>query len=770
MDAAQTQTEAGTPPAAPPETPGAAADALEASDDAATPRSPPKPNPVLDRARALATSDQADADKQRELHELFVSAASNNDGATVAFLVEAAGVDINAPDADGSTALIYASWLGHSAMVGQLIAAGADVNVCDKSKWSPLMWAASSGHKDIVKALLQAGAATDACSASGRTVRDFVAPASDVSRVMADSGIVVDDRRANPHDLDRAVAESEQRHMLLLESIDNLGVDITKLGVDNGLDADSDDDDDGAFDWDQCLPDQMYVFTNADVPRLLDVAVGKAAPQCGPAQRTQPANLLFLAARYAHYYQSPDLLRRLLVLAAERINDVVEAHEDDMAYLAFWLANVSLLLYYLRRDGGLAEATLEHQQELIELVSEIYVTFIRDAERRLNDVLDVAMLDHETIPGLDDVAFQNEWRLFRAKKRPDPPAFAPAPAPAPNQPSPRTVTSLLSSTLFILDLYGVHALIVGQIMSQIFYWINATVFGRIMANRRYLARTRAMQIRLNVSSLEDWARQKSRRLATAPARDQTLVDIVRSQLAPVVQLLQWLQCLSSLSGERADVEGTLRQLPELTPAQLVHVARKYRLEVGENALPRPALAYLQALDGPGKPPLLGLLRQSLAPERSRSPSPTKERPALGSPRGLRASLAKALHHQRDSLISRINNATSWNDLDRASSSSDDDDNDDDDAFDGAPADALHPDVSLILPFVLPTAAQMTESWGDGGRRLVPTLTTDFWDSLDRAVPTYGLPTRLDDLDLGLDLGLDKLDVAGPYVDRMDTAW
>ena len=110
---------------------------------------------------------------------------------------------------------------------------------------------------------------------------------------------------------------------------------------------------------------------------------------------------------------------------------------------------------------------------------------------------------------------QNEWKFLRTKSKvkPEPQGDKRFRPPSPKrkaQVSPRNITSLLSSTLFVLDLYDVHSVIIAQILSQLHYWLGAEIFNRIMSNKRYLARTKAMQIRMNISTLEDWARTNNR--------------------------------------------------------------------------------------------------------------------------------------------------------------------------------------------------------------------------------------------------------------------
>ena len=89
---------------------------------------------------------------------------------------------INAKNNDGLTALMIASFNGHTEIVKALIAAGtsvtmstqtrrkaADVNVKDNSGWTALIMASRNGHTEIVMALIVAGADVNAKNNDGRT-------------------------------------------------------------------------------------------------------------------------------------------------------------------------------------------------------------------------------------------------------------------------------------------------------------------------------------------------------------------------------------------------------------------------------------------------------------------------------------------------------------------------------------------------------------------------------------------------------------------------
>lgn len=462
------------------------------------------------------------------------------------------------------------------------------------------------------------------------------------------------------------------------------------------------------FVWDKCLTDQMFVFQESDLERILDIVITHMTPQRSPSQKPVPANILFLGARYAHYHATPQLLEKLLVSAMDRINDVVEQHQWDMTILAFWISNATLLLHYLKKDPGTLSATPEFQSQLMELVNEIFILIIRDAERRMDKVLDASMLDHETIPGFEDITFQNEWKIFKSKnkvKAPEPieKRFRPPSPKRRMQPSPRNITSLLSSTLFVLDLYDIHSVITTQIVSQLFYWLGAELFNRIMSNRKYLARTKAMQIRMNISTLEDWARTNNRQPehyenGAMTATGETTVDSARRHLAPVIQLLQWLQCLSSIGEDFEALVGTLQQLPRLSPQQLIHAVQYYRAEVGEKAPTKSAMKYLN-----------GLHREVEERRRQRRPGAVSPQPPS----------TPSKNGEPSSPTTPLPNPPAGPEEEEV-------------------PENLLLDPALMLPFSLPTSTDMLISYGAGfgglnrerERKYWPTVPADFLAKLD----------------------------------------
>ncbi|KAK6086890.1 dil and ankyrin domain containing protein [Seiridium cupressi] len=669
----------------------------------------------------------SDDEKKKILQKSLAMAASNGDIDQVKAIVGGKAkslVDGNALDEDGTPPLVYASCFGHESVVQALVDAGVDVDKQDRNQWNALMWAMTNRHKGIAKILLDNGASPEAKTSSGRTAFDFIAPDSEMSFYLSNNGYnignagVTDDfyQPGFEDRIEEELAETELRRRMMMDSARDLEVDLGNVGIDDQPESTDDLEEEAQeFDWSRCLHDQMFVFQESELDRLLDIIITNMRPQRSPSQKPVPANMIFLSARYAHYHASHDLLAELLVRAQDKINDVVEQHQWDMTILAFWMSNATLLLHYLKKDAGLVEATTEFQAQLAELVNEIFILIVRDAERRLDKVLDVAMLEHETIPGFEDVTFQHEWKLFKRKKevKAEPLEKRMRP-PSPKQrakPAPRNVTSLLSSTLFVLDLYDIHSVITAQIISQLIYWLGAELFNRIMNNRKYLARTKAMQIRMNVSVLEDWARTNNRKPehyehGEMTATGETTIDAARRHLAPVIQLLQWLQCFSSLDPDDLEVlVGTLQQLPRLSPQQLIYSAKNYRPEVGEKGLPKSALKYLEAIQK----------EAAIKRDRRRTASPS-----------------------RSSVPSTPIKSTNGNDLEAAGSVQGTPnpanlDEEEDDVPDG-----INFDPSLMLPFSLPSVTDMLVSYGAGfgganrerARKYIPTIPPEFLEKLE----------------------------------------
>jgi hypothetical protein len=195
----------------------------------------------------LSDKSLSDSARRDALQGMFTMSASNGQLDRVrAFLDGPANADgwvnLNAPDAEGTPPLIYASCFGHTDVVSALLAAGANVNQQDKNQWSSLMWAMTNRHKAIAKILLDAGADPDVKSSTGRTAHDFLAPNSEMSDYLHESGYSIGNAGVGDSDFYNAgmaedrfeeeLAETEMRRRMMMESAINLEVDLGNLGLD----------------------------------------------------------------------------------------------------------------------------------------------------------------------------------------------------------------------------------------------------------------------------------------------------------------------------------------------------------------------------------------------------------------------------------------------------------------------------------------------------------------------------------------------------------
>ncbi|KAI7886972.1 hypothetical protein K492DRAFT_139946 [Lichtheimia hyalospora FSU 10163] len=595
---------------------------------------------VIDR------DDVDDKTKRAKMTKLFCRAASTGDVTKVTQLLRGRYrpyIDIDARDEDGTTPLIYAACFGKVEIAQALLDAGAKTDVQDSFGWSALMWATNNNQDALVKVLLENGASSHTKSAKGRTVFDFVNtdnqkiveilatnPRDSVSSTSSILGRAAGSMSsgsssAGDYDFyyqstlegyDHFMTEEADRRRKLLET----AMALADGGAHPNEEEDDDDDDDlldnqddldddgsgngsdidepAEFIWDKCLPDQMFVFSADNLPYILNTIITDIQlPVRSRQEICVPANVIFLSARFAHYFSGDELLQQIMHGAVERISTEIKSNARNVHILAFWITNATQLLYYLKKDGGLVVATAEHQLRISELVSEIYNYIINDAERRLAKILTPSMLEHEQIPGMEDVNFADDWqRFFRRSSRRSvvvPPDGGLAvqmkrsssvlstnsttthtnnSACAAHAISPQSITSLLTSTLYVLQSYGVHPAIIVQALAQFFHYMSCELFNRILTNKKLLCRSKALQIRMNMSQIEDWITQEH------------LPSSLVSYLEPTNQLLQLLQCLTHLQ-DLASFIHTVKKFDALNALQVKRCVTNYRYEVNEPRLP-----------------------------------------------------------------------------------------------------------------------------------------------------------------------------------------
>jgi uncharacterized protein len=111
-----------------------------------------------------------------------VSAARDADVAEVRKLI-AAGSDVNAPEADGSSALLWAAHQSSPEIVSLLLKAGANPNAANNFGVTPLLEASRYGDAATIEALLEGGADVSGAAREGETPLMAAARAGSVAAV-----------------------------------------------------------------------------------------------------------------------------------------------------------------------------------------------------------------------------------------------------------------------------------------------------------------------------------------------------------------------------------------------------------------------------------------------------------------------------------------------------------------------------------------------------------------------------------------------------------
>ena len=155
----------------------------------------------------------------------LVTAVKGGDVSTVRALIRR-GVDVNARQADGATALHWAVHRNNLEAADLLIRAGANVNAANDLGATPLWLSAVNGSGAVIERLLAAGANPNVALASGETPLMTAARSGDVTSVRL---LLIHGANVNAHGFRRQTAlmwAVEQQHAEVARTLIEGGADI----------------------------------------------------------------------------------------------------------------------------------------------------------------------------------------------------------------------------------------------------------------------------------------------------------------------------------------------------------------------------------------------------------------------------------------------------------------------------------------------------------------------------------------------------------------
>uniref|UniRef100_A0A8C3Y8S5 Myosin VA n=1 Tax=Catharus ustulatus TaxID=91951 RepID=A0A8C3Y8S5_CATUS len=278
-----------------------------------------------------------------------------------------------------------------------------------------------------------------------------------------------------------------------------------------------------------------------------------------------PAYILFMCVRHADYLNDDQKVRSLLTSTINGIKKVLKKRGDDFETVSFWLSNTCRFLHCLKQYSG-EEGFMKHntprqnehcltnfdlaeyRQVLSDLAIQIYQQLVRVLENILQPMIVSGMLEHETIQGVSGV--KPTGLRKRTSSIADEGTY--------------TLDSIirqLNSFHSVMCQHGMDPELIKQVVKQMFYIIGAITLNNLLLRKDMCSWSKGMQIRYNVSQLEEWLRDKN--LMNSGAKET---------LEPLIQAAQLLQVKKKTD---EDAEAICSMCNALTTAQIVKVLNLY---------------------------------------------------------------------------------------------------------------------------------------------------------------------------------------------------
>ncbi|AMD18801.1 HBL101Wp [Eremothecium sinecaudum] len=601
-------------------------------------------------------------------------------------LVEEIGDRVNEKAQTGVTLLIYAIVYNHPTYVELLHETGKlDVNIPDDlTTYSPLMWCLTLKRKECCVELLNYDDELDLSyrNGNGATAIDLLLPGSEMyefakNHRMQNLSVSATSPISSTVDLYTGPA----RNMDVEDTLDNIKLQVAGLNLNEGENADlyvppSNNNSEALntqvmFDFENLIQGEYVEFAEYDIMKILDLLI--SLPQKQPNDPVAPAALIFQCLRYAHRKAESNILvdkmfnlslTRILSSQQSTTGGVVTDRKGDIVDHSYWLSCLTFLYYYLYRDERFFKKYPILLQDLINAMQTLMIEICSSVMSRVKDLIVPAILTHTTIFDVKETLYKKDWNFFKKRKQPSkkmrssyddilhmlyPPSMEEQ-----MKVSPIKIVQIFGALSYVLELHHIHPFFYIQCISTSIKWFSNSVFNHIITSRKYLSRAQAIQIRFNLSAIEDWIKNhdmkvnystmidtfiwerfpytlikpvseinlkmKSLRNVTMytpvdndniPIRDnhnslfyhQSLYRISQLYMEPLLQLLQWLQVATSLQDDES-LTYTMGLLSVLTPAQMLRVVEKYRYEVDEHRFKSPLKKLLSSLVKKGSEVLL----------------------------------------------------------------------------------------------------------------------------------------------------------------------
>ncbi|XP_042351955.1 unconventional myosin-Vc isoform X2 [Plectropomus leopardus] len=279
-----------------------------------------------------------------------------------------------------------------------------------------------------------------------------------------------------------------------------------------------------------------------------------------------PANILFMCVRHADYLNDEFKLKSLMNGIIGGVKKVVMNYHKDFELLSFWLSNTYQLLNCLKQYSGEEEFMKqntprqkknclknfdlsEHRQILSDLAIQIYHQFLSVMEKTLTPAIVPGMLEHESLQGISSMkptGFRKRSNSIYEDSETH---------------TISTIIQQLSVFHSTMSQHGMEQGLIKQAVKQMFFLIGATTLNNIMLRKDMCSCRKGMQIRCNISYLEEWLKEKDLQSSNA-------IDTLR----PLSQAAWLLQVNKSTDDDANEIT---EKCTELNPVQIVKILNSY---------------------------------------------------------------------------------------------------------------------------------------------------------------------------------------------------
>uniref|UniRef100_A0A670IV87 Myosin VB n=1 Tax=Podarcis muralis TaxID=64176 RepID=A0A670IV87_PODMU len=311
----------------------------------------------------------------------------------------------------------------------------------------------------------------------------------------------------------------------------------------------------------------MLEYCKEDEPLLVKNLITDLKPQMVSATvPCLPAYILYMCIRHADYSNDDHKVHSLLTSTINGIKKVLKKHHDDFEMTSFWLANTCRLLHCLKQYSGdtgfMTQNTVkqnehclknfdltEYRQILSDLSIQIYQQLIKIAEGVLQPMIVTAVLENESIQGLSGVKPMGYRKRTSSMGDSD------------NFYTLEAIIRQLNTFHSVMYDQGLDPEIIQQAVKQLFYMINAVALNNLLLRKDVCSWSTGMQLRFNISQLEEWLRVKNLQQSGAA-----------KTMEPLIQAAQLLQLKKKTS---EDAEAICSLCTALTTQQIVKILNLY---------------------------------------------------------------------------------------------------------------------------------------------------------------------------------------------------